>query len=47
MVQTKRNQEKVVVTKICFCGKTNEKIKVGATKIQHDGLDKKEIRKRG
>ena len=30
MVQTKRNQEKVVVTKICFYGsaKTEQKIKV-------------------
>ena len=30
MVQTKMNQEKVVVTKICFCGstKTEGKIKV-------------------
>ena len=46
MVQTKRNQEKVVVTKICFYGKIKWKIKVGAT-IQSDGSDKKEIRKRG
>ena len=30
MVQTKRNQEKVVVTKICFygCAKIEQKIKV-------------------
>ena len=27
--------------------KQNEKLKVGATKIQPDGSDKKEIRKRG
>ena len=47
MVQTKRNQEKVVVTKICFYGNTKQKMKVGATKIQPDGLDKQEIRKRG
>ena len=47
MVQTKRNQEKVVVTKICFYGKRNQKMKVGATKIQPDGSDKKENRKRG
>ena len=47
MVQTKGNQEKVVVTKICFYGKTKWKMKVGATKIQPDGSDKKEIRKRG
>ena len=49
MFQTKRNQEKVVVTKICFYGKTKWKMKVGATntKIQPDGSDKREIRKRG
>ena len=47
MVQTERNQQKVVVTKICFYGKTKHKMKVGATKIQPDGSDKKEIRKRG
>ena len=47
MVQTKRNQEKVIVTKICLYGKTECKMKVGATKIQPDGSDKKEIRKRG
>ena len=47
MVQTERNQEKVVVTKICSCGKTKKKIKFGATKIQPDGSHKKEIRKRG
>ena len=46
MVQTKRNQGKVVVTKICFYGKTKCKMK-GATKIQADVSDKKEIRKRG
>ena len=46
MVQTKRNQEKVVVTKICFYGKTKQKMKTGVTKIQPDGSDKKEIRKR-
>ena len=45
MVQTKRNQRKVVVTKICFHGKTKQKIKVGATKMQPIGSDKKEIRK--
>ena len=28
MVQTKRNQEKVVVTKICFYGKQNKKCKL-------------------
>ena len=28
MVQTKRNQEKVVVTKICFYGKQSEKGKL-------------------
>ena len=27
--------------------KTKWKMKVGGTKIQHDGSDKKEIRKRG
>ena len=47
MVQTKINQEKVVVTKICFYDKTKWKMKVGATKIQPYGSDKKEIRKRG
>ena len=47
MVQIKRNQEKVVVTKICFHGKTKWKMKVIATQIQPDGSDKKEIRKRG
>ena len=47
MVQTKRNQEKVVVTKTCLYGKTKQKMKVGATKIQPDGSDKKDIRKRG
>ena len=47
MVQTKRNQEKVVVTTICFYGKMKQKMKVGATEIQPDGSDKKEIRKIG
>ena len=47
MVQTKRNQEKVVVAKICFYHKTKQKMKVGPTKIHPDGSDKKEIRKRG
>ena len=47
MVHTKRNQEKVVVTKICFYGKTEQKMKVGPTKKQLDGSGKKEIRKRG
>ena len=46
MVQTKSNQEKVVFTKICFYGKTKQKMKVGVTKIPPDGSDKKEIRKR-
>ena len=46
-VKTKRNEEKVVVTKICFHGKTKQNKEVGATKIQPDGSDKKEIRKRG
>ena len=48
MVETKRNK-KLVITKICFCssGKTKHKMKVGATKIQPGGSDKKEIRKRG
>ena len=41
MVQRKRNQEKVVATKTCFYGKTKWKMKVGGTKIQHDGSDKK------
>ena len=47
MVQTERNQEKMVVNKICFYGQTKWKIKVGVTKVQPDGPDKKEIRKRG
>ena len=46
MVQTKRNQDKVVVTRICFHGKTKWKMKVGTTKIQPNGSDKKEIKKR-
>ena len=46
MVQTKRNQEKVVVTKICFYGKTKWKMKVDASEIQPNGSDKKEIKKR-
>ena len=45
MVQIKINQEKVDVTNICFFGKTKWKMKVGATKIQPDGADKKESRK--
>ena len=47
MVHTKMNQEKVVVTKTSFYGKTKWKMKVGAIKIQPDCSDKKEIRKRG
>ena len=47
MVQTKSNQEKVVVTKTCFYCKTKQKLKVGATKIQPDGSDNKQIKKRG
>ena len=47
MVQTKRNQEKEVITKICFYGETKWKMKIGATKTQPDGSEKKEIRKRG
>ena len=46
MVQIKRNQEKVVVTKICFHDKTKWKMKVIATQIHPDGSDKKDIRKR-
>ena len=46
MVQTKQNQEKVVVTLACFYGKKKEKWKVGAMKIQPNGSDKKEIRQR-
>ena len=40
-------KEKWLSTKICFYGKTKHKMKVGATKIQPDGSDKKEIRKSG
>ena len=47
MVQTKRNQEKVVATKIFFYGETKWRIKVSATKIQPDGPDKQESRKSG
>ena len=47
MVQTKKNQEKLVVNKICIYGKTKQKMKVGTTTIQPNGSDKKEIRKRG
>ena len=47
MVQTNRNQENVVITKICFYGKTKQKMKVCATKIQPNGSDKNVIRKRG
>ena len=47
MVQTKRNQEKVVITEICFYGKTKQKMKVGVPKTQPDGSDKQKIRKRG
>ena len=46
MVQTKRNQEKVVVTKICFYGKIKWKMKVGDTKMQHNCSEKREIRKK-
>ena len=42
-----KNESRKVVTKICFHGKTKQKMKVGATKIQPNGSDKKEIRKRG
>ena len=45
MVQTKRNHKKVVATKIYFYFKTKWKMKVGATKTQPKGSDKKEIRK--
>ena len=47
MVQKKKESRKVVVTKICFYCKTKPKMKVGATKTQPHGSDKKEIRKRG
>ena len=47
MVEIKRNQEKVFVTELCFYGKKKWWMKVGATRIQPDGSDKKEIRKRG
>ena len=41
----KKESKKVVVTKICFYSKTKWKMKVGATKIQPNDSDKKEIRK--
>ena len=49
MVQTKKKgiKKKWFVTKTCFYGKTKQKMKVGSTKIQCNGSDKKEIRKRG
>ena len=46
MIQTKRNH-KMVVTEICFYGKAKQRLKVHATKIELDGSEKKEIRKRG
>ena len=45
MVQTKRNQEKVVVTKICFYDKMEWKMKVGATKIQQMVETKRKLEK--
>ena len=47
MVQTKRNQEKVVVTKICFYGsaKTEQKIKVCL--MENKGSVTKMIKMRG
>ena len=42
----KKESKTVVITVICLYGKT-KKMKVGATTIQPDGSDKKEIRKRG
>ena len=45
MVHTKGNDEKVAVTKICFNGKTKQKMKVGATKIQPDGQTKRKLQK--
>ena len=46
MVQTERSQEKVAFTKLCFYCKQNEKWKL-VLKIQPNGSDKKDIRKRG
>ena len=46
MVQTKRNQEKVVATKMPY-GKTKWKMKIGATKIQPDGSEKRKLKKKG
>ena len=43
----KKESRKVVVTKMCFDGRIKQKMKVGATKVQPDCSDKKEIRKRG
>ena len=43
----KKESKNVVVTKICFHGKTIQKMKVGTTKIQPNSSGKKEIRKRG
>ena len=45
MVQTERNQEKVIVTKICFYGKTKWKMRVGDTKIHPHGSYKKKLEK--
>ena len=47
MVQTKRNQERVVGAKMCLYGKTKWKMKVSATKIQPNGSEKNQISKRG
>ena len=41
-----KKESRKSITKICFHGK-KMKNEVGATKIQPNGLDKKNIRKRG
>ena len=41
----KKESRKAVVTKICFYGKTKQKMEVGTTKTQNVGSGKKEIRK--
>ena len=37
----KNESRNVLVTKICFYGKTKQKVEVGTTKIQPHGSDKK------
>ena len=45
MVQTKRNHEKVVVTKICFDGITKQKIKLVLLKYNQMVQTKRKLEK--